>query len=285
MLLPGLALLTTFTIVPFVMSFGNSFSNYDSYNKINGIKTVFVGFANYVRIFKEERFIKSLGNVSFMAAVYAASMFLFSFIIANAYTKLSENLTNVAKTISYIPHLMSGIVLSIVFTMLFSGDGLFESISMTLGHGRIGFAVTFPLYYLIIWIPLLWSGLGYNSIVMYAGLMNIPTAYYEAASIDGANAWEKLWYITIPNMKNYFVLVIIHLVTGGLQMFELPYMLTGGGPLNKTLTPVLFLFFEYQSPTLSYGVCLAAAILVMIPIAIINAIIFKLIKSEKSVDD
>lgn len=284
-LLPGLALLTTFTLVPFFMSFVRSFTNYDSYNDIMGVETVFVGFQNYTRIFKEERFVKSLGNVVFMASVYAVSMFVLSFTVANCYTKLSPGLTNVIKTISYIPHLMSGIVLSIVFTMLFSGDGLFESISLSLGLGRIGFSVTKPLYYLVIWIPLLWGGMGSNSIVMYAGLLNIPKDYYEAASIDGANALDKMLWITIPCMKNYFVLIIINLITGGLQMFELPYMMTGGGPMNQTITPVLFLFYEYQSPTLSYGVCLAAAILIMIPIALINGIVFKLIRSEKSVDD
>lgn len=284
-LFPGLALLTTFTLVPFFMSFVRSFTNYDSYNKITGIETVFVGLQNYARILKEERFIQSLKNVVFLASVYAIAMFLFGFIIANCYTKLSSTMTNITKTVSYIPHLMSGIVLSIVFTMLFSGDGLFESISMTLGLGRIGFSVTKPLYYLVIWIPLLWGGIGNNSIVMYAGLLSIPKDYYEAASIDGANAWNKMLHITIPNMKNYFVLIIINLITGGLQMFELPYMMTGGGPMNKTLTPVLFLFYEYQSPTLSYGVCLAAAILIMIPIALINGVVFKLIRSEKSVDD
>lgn len=284
MLLPALALLTTFVLVPFGMSLVRSFQNYDSYNKINGIETIFVGFENYIRIFQEERFIKSLGNVLLLAMVFAISMFILSFIIANILMKLTPKMANATKVIAYIPHLMSGVVLSIIFTMLFSGDGLFESLSMQAGNGRIGFAVNPPLYYLIIWIPLIWGGVGYNSIVMYAGLLNIPRSYYEAAEIDGANAWNRLWRITIPNMKNYFVLTIISLVTGGLQMFEIPYMLTGGGPLNKTLTPVLFLFYEYQSPSLSYSVVLAAAILVMIPIAIINGMVFKLIRSEKSVD-
>ena len=112
---------------------------------------------------------------------------------------------------------------------------------------------------------------------------DVPKDYYEAADIDGANAWQKLWNITIPNMKNYFVLVIVNLITGGLQMFELPMMMTGGGPLEKTLTPVLFIFLQKQNPSLQECEIMAGSILIMIPIALINILVFKVIRSEKTV--
>ena len=149
----------------------------------------------------------------------------------------------------------------------------------------ISFATDGIWPYVIIILPLLWGGFGYNSLVMYAGLLNIPNAYYEAAEIDGANGWNKLWGITIPNMKNYFVLIIINLITGGLQMFELPLMMTSGGPLEKTLTPVLFIFWQKSNPSIPESAVVAGAILIMIPIAAINLIVFKLIRSEKSVDE
>lgn len=131
---------------------------------------------------------------------------------------------------------------------------------------------------------MLWGGFGFNSILMLAGMLNIPESYYEASEMDGASKLKQMFKITIPCMKNYFVLAIIGLVTGGLQMFELPLMMTGGGPLERTLTPVLFIYFQKLNPSLSESTVMAGSILIMIPIMLINLVIFKLIKSEKSQD-
>ena len=281
MMLPAFALLTIFVITPFVMAVYRSFTDYSAYNE--NIK--FVWFDNYVTILSDVSFIKSLGNVVLMTVIYAVLMFVLSFLFALLLTKLTPKTANVAKVVTYLPFMLSGILLSVIFIFLFSQNGLFNALRMSHDADGISFATDGIWPYVIIILPLLWGGFGYNSLVMYAGLLNIPNAYYEAAEIDGANAWNKLWGITIPNMKNYFVLIIINLITGGLQMFELPLMMTSGGPLEKTLTPVLFIFWQKSNPSILESAVVAGAILIMIPIAAINLIVFKLIRSEKSVDE
>lgn len=281
MMLPAFALLTIFVITPFVMAVYRSFTDYSAYNE--NIK--FVWFDNYVTILSDVSFIKSLGNVVLMTVIYAVLMFVLSFLFALLLTKLTPKTANVAKVVTYLPFMLSGILLSVIFIFLFSQNGLFNALRMSHDADGISFATDGIWPYVIIILPLLWGGFGYNSLVMYAGLLNIPNAYYEAAEIDGANGWNKLWDITIPNMKNYFVLIIINLITGGLQMFELPLMMTSGGPLEKTLTPVLFIFWQKSNPSIPESAVVAGAILIMIPIAAINLIVFKLIRSEKSVDE
>ena len=83
-------------------------------------------------------------------------------------------------------------------------------------------------------------------------------------------------------MKNYFVLVCISLVTANLQMFEIPFMVTGGGPLESTLTPVMYLYNSFRDPGRPQNVTIAGALLVMILIMVINIVVFKTVRSEKS---
>ena len=120
---------------------------------------------------------------------------------------------------------------------------------------------------------------------MYAGAIGIPESYYEAAMLDGANAFHRLWYITLPGMKNYFILTIINLASGTLMMFELPMMVTGGGPVNKTMTPILYIYNTFNDFTVDSNIVIAGAILVAILICAINVVIFRIIRSEKSMDD
>ena len=280
MIAPGFILLTIFVIIPFIIAFCRSVTDYYAYN--NNVQ--FVWFDNYVRILKDESFFSSLKNVVMMTLIYTVVMVVITFAFAHVIKKLSPKIASATKILCYVPFLLSGIVLSIIFIFIFSNNGLINAIRLDNGQDRIVFNQDGLWPYLIIILPMLWAGFGYNSLVMLAGLLNIPKDYYEAAEMDGANSFQRLLYITIPNMKNYFVLIIVNLITGGLQMFELPMMMTGGGPLENTLTPVLFIFFQKQNPSLQECEIMAGSILIMIPIALINILVFKVIKSEKSMD-
>ena len=280
MLAPGFCLLSIFVITPFIIALYRSVTDYYAYNE----NVQFVWLQNYIRILNDDSFFKSLGNVVLMTFAYASIMVVITFAFAHVVKRLGPKMTSMTKIICYVPHLLSGIVLSIIFLFIFSNNGLINALRVDSGLERIVFNQDGIWPYVVIILPLLWGGFGYNSLVMLAGLLSIPSDYYEASSIDGANAWQKLLRITIPSMKNYFVLIIINLITGGLQMFELPLMMTGGGPLKKTLTPVLFIYFQKQNPSLQECEIMAGSILIMIPIALINFFVFKVIRTEKSMD-
>ena len=117
---------------------------------------------------------------------------------------------------------------------------------------------------------------------MYAGLMNVPRQYYEAAALDGAGPLRRMFNITIPGMRNYFILMLVNLITGTLQMMEIPYLITGGGPLEKTLTPALYLFNSFRDAGRSQNVTIAGALLIMVLTVLMNVIAFRMIRSQKS---
>ncbi|MEG2158835.1 MAG: sugar ABC transporter permease, partial [Clostridia bacterium] len=229
-------------------------------------------------------FVKSFQNIAFFVITIVPLQLMFSLAFAMLLTKLTQKISAAIRTIIYIPVLLSGIVASIIFLLLLNfGGGLITSILYSLNLDAISFA-TDPFWArVIVIIPTLWLGFGYNTLVLYAGLMNVPKTYYEAASIDGAGAWTKLFKITLPQMKVYFVLLIINLVTTTLQMYEIPMMMTEGGPLESTLTPVLFLMANHNGdrPT---NVVIAGALIVMLIIMLINTFVFKSMKSNKSED-
>ena len=281
MLIPGFVMMTTFVVIPLVMAVYRSFFEYSVYDT----NPKFVGWYNYYVILSDPVFLISLRNVIIFTLAIVALTIVLSFLFAVAIKALHNRLAGVAKIIIYIPSLISGIVTAIMFGFILNyGGGLINSIIVSNGGEPIAFARDGIWPYLTIILPAVWLGFGYNTLVLFAGLMNIPSSYYEAADIDGASFWRKLFRITIPNMKNYFVLLIVSGITGNLQMFELVYMMTGGGPNNNTITPVLYIFNLYRDTTKSSSVSIAASVILMIPIVALNFLVFKAIRSEKSKD-
>lgn len=277
MLLPAFVLITVFVVIPLLMAIIRSFQNYQTGE--------FVGFYNFRYILTTPQFTRSLLNVVMFTAIITVLMVFLSFMFAVALKSLSNRLSNIARVIIYIPFFISGIVASIIFQMIINyGGGLITSILISLDMEPISFTTDGIWPYVSIIVPTLWLGFGYNSLVMYAGVINIPKEYYEAANMDGANAAAKMFHITIPNMRNYYVLIVINLVTANMQMMEVPYMITEGGPLNRTLTPVLYLFNSFRDPSRPENVTIAGALLIMLFIVTLNVVVFRLIRSEKSAD-
>lgn len=275
MLLPALVMLTIFVVWPLVMAIIRSFQDYNTGE--------FVMFDNFIYILKTESFTKAFKNVLLMTVINVALTMVVTFSYALLMRSLSDKFGYFIRACIFLPFFISGIVASIIFNLLINyGGGLFTSMLIEAGKNPIAFAVEGNWPYIIIIGITLWLSFGYQCLIMYAGLLQIPRNIYEAAQLDGANAWNQIIHITIPNMKNYFVLICISLVTGSLQMFEIPFMVTGGGPLESTLTPVMYLYNSFRDPGRPQNVTIAGALLVMILIMVINIIVFKTVRSEKS---
>jgi ABC-type sugar transport system permease subunit len=264
MLFPAVIMLTIFVIVPLILAMQKSFFDWNYY-----IDSVFVGFYNYRVIIKTVYFQKAVVNVIKFVLVIVPLLLLLSFLFAHVLRGISSKLNTMIKTAIYIPGIISGIATSVIFIFILDyKGGLINQILMEIGVGRIGF-LNKPFWaFIAVVIPTIWLGIGGNTILMYAALVNVPQEYYEAASVDGASAFKKMIYITIPQMKNIFVLLCINLTAGTLQMFDIPYMLTGGGPTNSTLTPMLYLYNNYRDLSKGMGYTIAGAILMMIIIII-----------------
>lgn len=280
-ILPALIMLTIFVFIPLVLAVHRSFFDYQVY----AVSQKFLGWENYIYIFKTKTFVKTLLNVLQFAAIVTVSIILLSFGFAHILKNINSKLSSVAKTIIYVPTLIAGITTAMMFMFMtrYSG-GLLNGIRLIFDKEPISYSSDKLWSKIIILVPIIWQGFGYNALVMYAALINIPKEYYEAASIDGVNWYQRLFFITLPNMRNYFLLLIVSLVCGNLQMFDYPFLMTGGGPMQTTYTPVMYLFDIYKDVNLSQSKTYAGAILLMIIIVVVNGAVFFSLPSKKSED-
>ena len=186
------------------------------------------------------------------------------------------------RTIIYLPYLFSGIVVGCIFTLLtyYNGGVINGILGEWFNADPISFTMDEFWAYVAIIVPTIWVGSGYTTLIFYSGLINIPKDYYEAAEVDGAGFFKVTWYIVLPQLKNYFVLIIVTLVTANLQMFEIPMIMTNGQPVNATMTPVLYLIHARANGNVSQSEIIAASILIMLFIGAINAIVFSLTNAK-----
>lgn len=279
MIAPAFLLLTVFVVVPLVMAIYRSFFDYRAYAD----EQIFVGFQNYLTILRTTSFFNSFKNALLFAVIIVAVQLLISFAFAHVLKRCDNGFGRFVRTVIYVPFLISGIAASIVFLFMTNyGGGLVNGILLQIGREPIAILMDAKWARILVIVPTLWLGFGYNSLVMYAGLLNIPKDYYEAATLDGAGWWRKLLKITLPGMTNYFLLTIVGLLTGALTMFDIPFLMTGGGPLETTLTPVLYLFNNYRNVLQSSSVTIAGAILVMLIVGTLNAVVFFGVQSKVS---
>ena len=283
MILPSLVFLGIFVLAPLVMSLEKSFTDWQFYGE-----TRFIGLQNFQMVIKNQLFQKSLGNILWFVLAIVPTEIICCFLFAHVLRGMNQSVGAYAKTAIYVPTVISGVVASVIFLFIFNYQGgILNWLIMQTGHKRVAFLKDPTLSRLAVSFATIWLGFGYNSLVMYAGLQNIPQSYYEAAEVDGAGTFTKLFRITIPSLRNVFILIMVNLMAGTLQMFDLPYMMMNGtgGPVNSTLTPMIYVYNNFKSADYSMGYTVAASLLLMIIIGLLNSVVFMLIGSEKAQDE
>ncbi|MGP4041097.1 carbohydrate ABC transporter permease [Gracilibacillus sp. D59] len=279
MLLPLLGLLSVFVIIPLIYAINVSFYQWNFYQE-----NIFIGFKNYKLVLTDPLFYDSLLTGLKFTLFVIPSQFILAFLFANLIKVLGGKIGGFVKTSIYIPHVISGVVASIIFIFIYDyNGGLANYLVGLIGVDPVAWLAEVKIALGSISIPAIWLGFGMTTLIMLAGLNDIPSTYYEAAVIDGANAFHKIIYITIPLLRNVFLYLTVVGVTGAIQQFDIPYMMTGGGPLNSTMTPNLFIFNHFKSdPYMGYTV--TSALLLFVMLGVLSAIVFKLFNSKKGLD-
>lgn len=279
MLLPILALLTVFVIIPFVYAIQVSFYDWSFYQD-----SVYVGFGNFINVLTDPLFTKAIViGLRFSLMVVPAQLVL-SFLFAHVIKSLGRRWSGFVKTSIYIPTIISGIIASIVFAFIYDYDaGLANYLIGLFGMEKLAWIADVRTALASIAVPVVWLGFGITTLIMLAGLLDIPESYYEAAELEGAGGLKKMLWITIPLLKNVILYLLITGFTGAVQQFELPLVMTGGGPLNETQTPNLYIFNHFRNDVL-VGHSIASALLLFLVLGSISAIIFKVLNSDKAVD-
>ena len=179
-----------------------------------------VGFSNYIKALSDSSFLHAFWYTALFAFVSVVFINVLAFTVAYFLTKGIRG-SNLFRTVFFMPNLIGGIVLGYIWSMIFDGFLVKYNTSVVLNS-------TFGFWGLIILIC--WQQVGYMMIIYIAGLQSIPEDMLEAARIDGANNWQTLWKITIPNMMSSFTICIFLTLTNGFKLFDQNLALTGGRP-------------------------------------------------------
>ena len=280
MLAPVVILLGIFVIWPAVYAGYLSFQNWGFYHDPE-----FVGWDNYRLVLSDPQFWASIGRGFQFVLMTVPVMLVLAYFFASLVVAVSKKAASVLKVSIYIPTIISGVIASIIFVLIYNYQGGFLNAVLrnVFGIERIAWLGDPSWALFSIAVPAIWLGMGLTSLIMVAAMVDIPTEFYEAASMEGANWWQKSFYITIPQMKNVFLFLLVTGFVAAIQQFELPLIMTNGGPQNSTLLPNLFIFNHFRQD-LTIGFSIAAALMLFVVLGTCSALIFKFVNSERLVD-
>ena len=235
---PSLTLLTIFLIVPFALAIGLSFTNQ---RLISPLPTTFVGIDNYVAVFSDGVFWRALvNNVTFAAVVVPVQTALALWLAVLVDRPLRG--MKIYRTIYFMPVVSVMAVAATVWKLLYEPDsGAVNGLLGLVTGGALqpewlrSTAWALPA----IIIMSIWQGVGFQMIVILAGLQGIPQVLYEAGEVDGATRWQKFRHITLPQLRNTLIFVITVTAILAFRLFDQVYVMTNGGPRNATQTMLL----------------------------------------------
>lgn len=279
MLAPLVILLGIFVIWPLAYSGYLSFFDWSFYQP-----SEYVGWKNFRNVLTDDAFVASVLRGLRFSAMVVPAILVIAFLFASLVKGMGRKMATVLKVSIYIPTVISGVIASIVFVLIYEYP-------TGLANWMLGWVGIDPQPWIgdvnsalaSIAIPQTWLRVGLSSLIMLAAMLDIPESYYEAAELEGANWWQRSRYITIPLMKNIFLYLLIADFAWTIQEFELPLVMTDGGPLDATLIPNLLIFNHFRQDTF-VGYSIAAAFLLFIVMGAISALIFRFLRSQKAVD-
>lgn len=219
------------------------FSIYLTFNKYNIISPMeFIGFGNFIRLFQDDLFFKSIYNTLKFLVVHIPLQIIVALLLAELLNQKIV-LRPFFRAAFFLPVVVSGVVVSMLWQQLYGFDtGILNRLLTTFGLGKVGWLVNPDMAMVSIAIMATWKNVGLYVILFLVGLQTVPPQYYEAADLEGASHWQKFWYITLPMINPTIFMVVILSTIGGFSLFIEPYIMTGGGPLNSTLSAVLYIY-------------------------------------------
>lgn len=272
--LPAAALFVVFFLYPLASSLWQSFFS------TTGGESKFVGGAQYLRLFQDPLMAKSLFNAFLILVIQVPLMICIAIGLAYLLNQSWLRFKTGFRAMHFLPAVTTLVAYSLVFRVMLATDG--GAVNQLLGMAGLA-----PVDWLNseVWArvaliaSIIWRWTGYNMIIILAGLQGIPAELYEAARIDGAGRWATFTKIVIPQLRPVILFSTITSTIGALQLFDENFILTGGGPSDATLTPVLYLY-KVGFRQFDFGYASAIAWLLVALIAIISVAQFRIMKEK-----
>ena len=289
-LIPFFVVFIAFTLVPLGMTIYNSFFE----NYMDGLTHVgprFVGLDNYAELFRSHSFFgvvkkpeifQDAANTAIMWIMGFIPQILLSLLLAQWFsdTRLKLKGSSFFKAVIYLPNLIMASAFAMLFSVLFADQGPINDIIKALGGKQYQFFVhTSSARILVASVNfLMWFG--NTTILLMAGIMGIDVSLYEAAEVDGANSWQRFTKITLPLLKPILVYVFVTSLIGGIQMYDVPKVLTDGDPAGKTKTLIMYLSDNLSSK--NYGIGGALSVILFFITGALSLVVYRVMYRGKA---
>ena len=266
-----IALLVLFTIIPAINMIIFSFQQRDQL----GLNVEWVGLDNYKTLFTDMSYLSTLLNSLYYFVGSFIQLGLALFIATLLCSKIK--LAGVFKGVIFFPYLMNGVAVALIFQRFFRGDdgGTLNSILALFGADPIRWLSNTSINNWCLVFASVWRYIGFDILMFIGAIQSISPDIYEAADLDGANAWQKFWHIIFPGIRTIIALQLILAIKGAASVFEIPYIITGGKFGTSTFViKTIETGFQYQKIGLASAMAIVLLIIILI-ITVIQKIFFK----------
>ena len=271
--LPSLIIYGIFLIYPMLSAFHYSFFKW---NMISESK--YVGLKHYIRMFGDRRFWNSYITTLHFTLISVVIIIIFSFLLALLFQERIM-FKNVFQSAIFLPVILTMVAIAVVWQFMFQSTGVFSNIFLDIFGINIKWLTSKSITPYSMILVNVWKITGYYMIIFIAGLLNIPNTFYESSKVDGASYLQRLIYITIPLMKNTFILAFVSGVIFSFAAFPQQYVMTEGGPARSTEVLALLIYkqaFEFTK----FGYSSAISVAFFLTLLVFSLIQFKIFKSE-----
>lgn len=275
--LPALILLITFVIMPVC------YAIYLSLTKFNGFAApVWIGLKNYIDAFQDVAIQASLRNTVIYVLIAMPLQITLSLIVAALLASRFRNrFGEFVRGTMFIPVLCSATLIGTIFSYIFSSDagGFINMLVQAVGLEKVNWLGSENTALGVIIAVNTWKNVGYYVVILYAGIMDIPNSLYEASAIDGATRIKQFFYVTLPNLKSVLFMVITVCTIWSFQIFDMPYMMTSGGPGYATTTLAYQLYLQ-AFKSLNFGYANAIGMILFAVVIVINLLQRLMLKED-----
>jgi multiple sugar transport system permease protein len=262
----------TFNVIAILVAAVVSLTNLDIGGLGNPDQVRFIGLRNYEQMFSDPAFWESFRNTAFFVGLGVPTLIIGSLAIAIALNYSQSWLFRALRAFYFVPAITAIVAISLIWGNLYNSQFGLLNWLLSLAHIAPVQWLTDPtIAKFSVALVAIWRGSGLATIIFVAALQAIPPEYYEAASIDGAGEWRKIFRITLPLMRFAIFFVTVTTLIGWMQFFDEPYVLTQGGPVHATTSMSLYIYqegFRYNA----FGYASAASIVLFAIIAVVTAV-------------
>jgi len=273
--LPTLIIYGIFLIYPMITAFHYSFFKW---NLLSEKK--YVGLSNFAKMINDKRFWNSYITTFHFTLISIVLIIILSFILALILEK-SFKFKNVFQSAIFIPVILTMVSIAVVWQFMFQSTGILSNLFIDFFDTKVKWLTSTKIAPYSMILVNVWKMTGYYMIIFIAGLLNVPNTFYEAARVDGANYFERLIYITLPQMKNTFILVFVSGVIFSFAAFPQQYVMTEGGPGRSTEVLALLIYkqaFEFTK----FGYSSSISVAFFASLLLFSIIQLRLFKSESN---